>query len=183
MKMKHLGTKIIETENLLLRKYVLNDAEDIFNNIMSDKEITQNPHKTIEQTKDEINNWIKKYKETNYYEWAIELKNKKKIIGLICTINVNEQTKSCEIAYTISQKYWNKGYATEALYYVLRFLINDVGYNRIQGGHLIDNPASGRVMEKAGMKYEGTLRQDTINWKTGKLIDSKIYSIIKDDIK
>jgi ribosomal-protein-alanine N-acetyltransferase len=181
--MKHLGTKNIETERLLLRKYVFDDAEVLFNNLMSDEENNKYSHKTLEQTKNELINWIEEYEKPDYYEWAVELKYNREIIGLICTINNDEETNSCEIAYTFSKYYWNNGYATEALYYVLRYLINEVGYNRIQGGHLVDNHASGRVMEKAGMKYEGTLRQDTVNWKTGKLIDSKIYSIIKNDIK
>jgi len=89
---------------------------------------------------------------------------------------------SCEIAYTLSKAYWNKGYAKEALYSVLRYLINNEGYNRVQGGHFNDNPASGKVMEKAGMKYVGILRQNNINWKTGKFIDTKIYSMIKSDL-
>ena len=181
--MNHLGPKDIETKRLLLRKYVLEDAEDIFGNIMSTGVHINNSHKTLDETKNALVDWIKDYEKIDFYEWAIELKINKKIIGLICTINNNEKLKSCEIAYEISRNYWNNGYATEALYYVLRYLINDVGYNRIKGGHFIDNPASGRVMEKAGMRYEGTLRQDCINEKTGKFIDSKIYSIIKDDLK
>ena len=181
--MNHLGPKVIETERLLLRKYVLEDAEDIFRNIMSTGVHLNNPHKTLDETKNALVNWIKDYEKIDFYEWAIELKANKEIIGLICTINNNEKLKSCEIAYEISRDYWNNGYATEALYYVLRCLINDIGYNRIQGGHLVNNPASGRVMEKSGMKYEGTLRQDNINWETGEFIDSKIYGIIKGDFQ
>jgi len=109
-------------------------------------------------------------------------KSNNEIIGAICTINHNEEIKSCEIAYNISKHYRNKGYMTEALYCVLRFLINEVGYNRIKGGHFADNPASGRVMEKAGMRYEGTLRQNEKNMN-GDIVDGKIYSLIKDDIK
>ena len=70
----------------------------------------------------------------------------------------------------------------EALKSILEFLLTEVNYNRVEGGHFSDNPASGRVMEKSGMKYEGTLRQSNINWKTGKFIDSKLYGIIKNDL-
>jgi ribosomal-protein-alanine N-acetyltransferase len=113
--------------------------------------------------------------------WVWNLRENKEVIGSICAINNNEEVKSCGLGYQISKRYRNKGYTTEALIRVLKFLIEEIGYNRIQGGHFSDNPASGRVMEKAGMKYEGTLRQNCRN-KDGVPVDSKIYGLIKDDI-
>jgi ribosomal-protein-alanine N-acetyltransferase len=182
--LKHLGTINLETKRLILRKLAVDDANDVFQHWTSDSIIMwrNGVHKSVEQTKEEMEKWIKCYKKNNYYEWGIELKENNEIIGAICTINNNEEVKSCEIAYNISKHHRHKGYMTEALYCVLRFLINEIGYNRIGSGHLADNPASGRVMEKAGMKYEGTLRQDGINMN-GDIVDSKKYSIIKDDIK
>ncbi len=104
-----------------------------------------------------------------------------KIIGGILTVDANEKMLSCEIGYTINPKFRNKGYASEALKRVLDFLLIEVEYNRIQAGHLADNPASGRVMEKAGMKYEGTLRQDNRNHE-GILTNSKVYGILREDM-
>ena len=179
--MNHIGTKDIETEYLLLRKWNINDAGDIFE-YCGDSTIVPKPHKNIEQTKNELKKWIKSYKKVDTYEWGIEVKNIQKIIGVIFVVEKNDFNKSCTIAYTLSKNYWNNGYATEALKNVLKFLLIDVGYNRVEGGHFNDNPASGRVMEKAGMKYEGTLRQSNINWKTGEFIDSKLFGIIKEDI-
>jgi len=182
--LNHLGTINLETKRLFLRKLTTDDANDVFYHWTSDPIImwVQGVHKSVEKTKEEIKNWIKCYDKKDYYEWGIELKENNEILGAICTINNDEETESCEIAYNISKHYRNKGYMTEALYCILRFLINEVGYNRIEGGDLVDNPASGRVMEKAGMKYEGTLRQNGKNIN-GDFVDEKIYSLIKDDIK
>jgi ribosomal-protein-alanine N-acetyltransferase len=178
----HIGTKIIETDRLILRQANINDAEDLFC-CFNDKTIEPEAHTKIEETINHVQNCINQYENANYYYWVIEVKDIKKTVGGICVINNDENLKSCEIAYSLAKIYWNKGYATEALYHVLRYLIIEVGYNRVQGGNFIDNPASGRVMEKAGMKREGTLRQSNINWKTGKFIDSNIYGLIKEDIK
>jgi len=179
--MNHIGTKTIETERLILRKWRIDDAEDVFS-YCGDRTIVPIPHKSVDQTKNELEKWIKDYQKIDTYEWGIELKTIKKIIGVIFVVKKDDKNEVCRIAYTLSKKYWNNGYATEALYHVLRYLLNDVGYNRVEGGHFVDNPASGRVQEKAGMKYEGTKRQDSINWKTGKFIDSKLYGILKDDL-
>ena len=182
--LNHLGTINLETERLILRRLTINDAADAFNNWMSEPVImwAWGVHKSVEQSKEKITELIECYQNLDNYEWGIELKENNEIIGSICAINNNEKVKSCSIGYQISKRYRNKGYMTEALSCILKFLINEVGYNRIGGGHFVDNPASGRVMEKAGMKYEGTRRQDSINMN-GELVDSKIYSIIKDDIK
>ena len=182
--LKHLGTVTLQTKSLILRKLTMDDAHDVFYHWTSDRIITsgRHDHKTVEQTKEALEKWIKCYEKDDYYEWGIELKENNEIIGAISTINNNEGVYSCEIAYNISKYHRNKGYTTEALISVLMFLIEKVGYNRIHGGHLIDNPASGRVMEKAGMKYEGTLRQNSKNMN-GDIVDSKIYSLIKDDLE
>jgi len=180
--MEHLGTNNLETDRLLLRKWKTDDANDVFC-FFGDSSIVPYPYKDIEQTRNELESWIKGYENISTYEWGIELKDSNKIIGVIFAMDSNDENQSCKIAFTLSKSYWNNGYATEALYHVLRYLLNDVGYNRVQGGHFIDNPASGKVMEKAGMIYEGTMRQEYINWKTGKFIDHRIYGIIKDDLK
>ena len=69
---------------------------------------------------------------------------------------------------------------TEALKAVIAYLLSKVGFNRIQLRHMTDNPASGRVMQKCGMKFEGILRQYGVK-NTGERCDTVIYSILKDD--
>ena len=179
--MNHIGTKSIETERLLLRKWDINDIEDVFC-FCGDNTVVPFPHENIIETKNWLEKMIKSYDEINTYEWGIELKNINKIIGMIYVTENDDVNQSCNIVCTLSKNYWNNGYATEALYSVVRYLINDAGFNRVECEHFIDNHASEKVMEKAGMKYEGTLRQSSINWKTGKFTDVKIYSTIKGDL-
>lgn len=165
--MNHIGTKNIETEQLILRKWRIEDANDVF---------LLYSYKNIEVAKSALIVWIEidGYNKIDTYDWGIELKNCNKIIGRIFVVNADEKTKSCDIAYVISKPYRNKGYATEALHSVLRFLINDVGYDRVEGGHFIDNPASGKVMEKTGMKYKMTRKRNIYNCATGTYKDSII---------
>jgi [ribosomal protein S5]-alanine N-acetyltransferase len=64
-----------------------------------------------------------------------------------------------EVGYWIGVPYWHNGYATEAARALVRFGFESLGLNRVQGRHLLRNPASGRVLEKLGMTREGVLRQ------------------------
>ena len=165
--MKHLGTKTLETERLLLRKSTAADADAYDDDPKGQKNY-------IEQV-------TAKYDKPDFYYWTIAEKTGDKAVGYICTVGGNEEILSCEIAYETKAKYRSNGYASEALKRVLKFLLIEVEYNRISAGHLADNPASGKVMKKAGMKYEGTRRQDIRN-SDGILVDSKLYGILREDL-
>ena len=177
----HKGTKTIETERLILRKYKLTDAEAIFIHWTSDEEIRWESHKTVEETQSELNNWIKNYDRIDFYEWGIELKENRQIIGAIAAIQCDNKLLSCEVVYNISKYYRRQNLMTEALKAVISFLFAEVGFNRIEARYDIVNPASGRVMEKAGMKFEGILRQNCLR-KDGTFGDLKVFSILKSDL-
>ena len=178
----HKGTKAIETERLNLRKYKLTDAEEIFLHWTSDEEIRWEFHKTAEETQHELKKWIKDYDRIDFYEWGIELKENRQIIGAIAAIQCNDKLLSCELVYNISRYYRRQNLMTEAVKAVISFLFSEVGFNRIEARHDIDNPASGRVMEKAGMKFEGILRQNCLR-KDGTFGDLKVFAILKSDFK
>lgn len=178
--MKHAGTVTLETERLILRQYTINDAyEYACVDSQSGDVIWEAP--LSEERTSELKNVIERYKNVDFYYWAIVEKVTSKIIGGILTVGANEKMLSCEMAYAINAKFRGNGNASEALKRVLEFLLIEVEYNRIQAGHLADNPASGKVMEKAGMKYEGTRRQDNRN-NEGILTDSKVYGILREDL-
>jgi [ribosomal protein S5]-alanine N-acetyltransferase len=84
-----------------------------------------------------------------------------------------------ELGYWIGKPYWGNGYCTEAARALLPYGFKDLGLNRIQSTHYTDNPASGRVMQKIGMTYEGCRRQHTLRW--GEFKDIKLYGILKED--
>ena len=75
--------------------------------------------------------------------------------------------------------YWKQGYCTEAARAVLRYGFETRGLNRIGARHLARNPASGRVMQKLGMHYEGTRRQHVLKW--GVFEDIVLYAILKSE--
>jgi ribosomal-protein-alanine N-acetyltransferase len=179
--MKHIGTKELNTERLLLRRMRIEDAEEMFNNWANDPEVTRYlpwcAHENVEVTKQIINMWLEGY-EKGSYEWGIVVKETNELIGTIGVVNIDENILMCEVGYCIGTGYWGKGYVTEALKEVIRFLFNEVGANRIEAKHQSENINSGKVMLKSGMKHEGKLREKGLDNK-GNIIDLDIYSILK----
>jgi [ribosomal protein S5]-alanine N-acetyltransferase len=100
------------------------------------------------------------------------------LIGAV-GLAINATHARAELGYWIGAPYWNQGYATEAAREVLRFGFQDLELHRIQATHLARNPASGRVMQKIGMRREGRLRGHFIKW--GSFEDVEIYGILADD--
>jgi ribosomal-protein-alanine N-acetyltransferase len=109
---------------------------------------------------------------------AITLSTDGRLMGAI-GLHINESQRLAEIGYWIGKPYWNQGYATEAAQEVLRYAFEVLDLNRVQARHMTRNPASGRVMQKIGMQYEGTLRQSIFRW--GKFEDAAMYSILRDE--
>ena len=180
----HKGTQIINTDRLLLRRYKLTDAYDMFKNWANDCEVAKflswKPHNNVEVTKKIIEQWISEYKNNNVYDWAIELKEIGEVIGGISIVKLDEKNYSCEIGYCMSRKYWGKGIMSEALRVVINYLFSEVGFNRIAAKHDTNNIASGKVMIKSGMKYEGTLREVKLR-NDKEFYDLAVYGILKAD--
>jgi|SRR5690554_5956786 len=183
--MKNIGTKDLETNRLILRRVRLEDVEDMFNNYTSSKEVTKylswKPHQTVNVTKKYVNHLLENYLRDNYYEWVIELKQINQIIGAIGANEINEKLKMIHIGYCLGEKWWNKGIMTEALTRVLSFFFEEVEVNRIEAIYDSKNIASGKVMMKCNMKYEGTLRQRGLSNQG--LFDTSYYAILKSDFE
>ena len=181
---KYLGTKQLETNRLMLRKFSIDDAENMFKNWANDKEVTKYfswpPHGRIEVTKNVLISWIDNYKNMEVYNWGIVAKDIGEVIGSISVVNHSCKSLVCEIGYCISKAYWNKGITTEALKAVIKFLIKEVRVERVHAFHNINNVASGKVMQKAGMIFEGKLRKYHLN-RDGALEDVNMYSKIDTD--
>jgi len=88
----------------------------------------------------------------------MEYKDNGKVIGNISVVKLNESAESADMGYCMSRSYWGNGLMPEALKAVMDYLFDEVGLNRVAACHDVNNPKSGRVMEKAGMKQEGILR-------------------------
>lgn len=182
------GTQRIETDRLILRRFRVSDAEDMYNNWAKDpivsKFLSWQPHKKINETKKLLRKWNRAYRNRKVYNWAIELKEIGQVIGSISVVkdkvswyNGKRAIVEKEIGYSIGHNWWGKGIVTEALKAVIYFLFTITDTTRITAKHNTQNPASGKVMQKAGMHYEGTLREShTSNYG---IEDNCVYSILR----
>ena len=181
--MEHKGTVKIETERLILRRFEAADASACFKNWMSDARVTEFlrwlPHESEAETARILNMWIDCYKNLPFYQWAIVPKELGEPIGSISVVSVKEKTETIHIGYCIGFDWWGKGYTSEALAAIIKFFFESVGALRIESQCDPENRASGRVMEKCGMQYEGTLRKADFSNKG--IVDARVYAILAED--
>lgn len=185
--MEHIGTQRIETERLILRRFVKSDAKAIFENYANDDEVTHfltwPSHKELTVTQAVLDEWVEGYQNEDQYKWAITLKEKPdEVIGDISAsiTDANRKIDACEIGYVISRAHWGKGYMTEAMRAVTMYLLKEAGFNRVMACHDVANLASGKVMQKAGLQFEGIHRQGSRN-NLG-IVDSAQYAILREDL-
>ena len=179
----HKGTQRIETARLVLRKAVREDGEPMFHNWTSDSEVTKYltwpTYETVETAYEILEQWIREYEKPNYYHWMIELKEYEEPIGSISVVRQNDQVEEAEVGYCIGSRWWHKGIVSEALAAVIDYLFREVGMNRVAARHDPNNPHSGGVMRKCGMKYEGTNRGSARNNQG--VCDTAQYAILRSD--
>ncbi len=181
--MKHLGTVRLETQRLVLRRFCIDDAGVMFNNWASNSDVTEflswNAHKSQEDTKELLEIWAGMYDEKSYYNWAIELKKTGEPIGSVGVVEKNDDIGMIHTGYCIGKQWWGMGIVTEAYKELIRFFFEQVGVRRIEAWHAPENPGSGKVMQKCGMQYEGTLRK-AAKCNRG-ITDMCMYSILAED--
>ena len=181
--MKREGTVQLETERLILRRFTEADAEDMYWNWTNDPEVTKfltwPAHKCIEDADGYIRYCLEAYEEDNTYQWGIELKETGELFGNISVVSMDERAEAVELGYVIGRRFWGKGYMAEAVKAVIAYFFEKAGANRVFAKHDVNNPNSGRVMQKAGMTYEGTLRQS--DWNNQGIVDCAVYSILKSE--
>lgn len=159
--MEHIGTLPIETTRLKLRKFNIADSEEIFYGFRNQPEFLYYTNKqavTLQEQIDSLKDIDEKYKNKDYYNWLITLKQTGEIIGAI-NFNVNLRNDSVMFNYAIDNRHTLKGYMTEALNAVKEFAFNQIKVNRFEGGCATENTASKRVMEKCNLQHEGILKQ------------------------
>ena len=132
----------------------------------------------VDEVKTFLTASIKEYDSPSIYNWAIEYNGE--MIGSISTTYINDRDSACEVGYCIGQAYWNKGLMSEALEAVIGYLFHEIDMHRIMAKHDVDNPASGRVMQKCNMTFEGKFRKYYLH-DDGTYSDSLIYGILKEE--
>jgi ribosomal-protein-alanine N-acetyltransferase len=174
----HKGTQTIITERLLLRKILPEDAEMVFQ-WMSDPEVCKyecwKPHDSVDFTRGYIIEVFDGYKTNTTYQWGIQFNDK--LIGSVSIVNVDDYHQKALMGYCLAKEYWSNGYITEAVKAVIKYMLFEIGLNRIEATHSINNGASGRVLEKAGMILEGHAK-DYYYCNSG-IQDSNLYGITK----
>ncbi len=173
-----------DTERLKLRTPVHSDAVPIFEQYAQDTEVTKyltwQPHKNIDETKQFLQRCVDVWKQGLAFPYSIIRKIDQKFLGMIEMVDVD--TNGINIGYVLAKQYWGNGYAAEALKIIIDWGLQQKDIYRIWAVCDVGNPASARVLEKAGMQKEGILR------KWIKLVnisqiprDCHCYSIVKTD--
>ena len=173
---------VIETQRLVLRKLCMKDARDMFE-VSRDPEVARyvlwRPYTELNESKHYIRHCMRQYKLDQPAPFGMYIKEDCKVIGTIGFTWVNRDHNSAEVGYSMSRMYWNRGLMTEALSAVIEYGMTDMRLNRIEAQHDIRNPPSGKVMEKCGMKREGTLYGRL--YSKGEYIDVNLYAILRKD--
>ena len=172
----------IETKRLLLRKLLASDAERI-EKLAGDYDVAKTtlniPHPYPEgSAKEFIETRLRAEEKKIIAAFAVVEKESQLFIGLI-NLNLSTPHNRGELAYWIGKDYWGKGYGTEAARALIDHGFNLLHLNRIYAAAFISNPGSWRVMEKAGLTYEGTLRQHVA--RLGAFHDLVYYGLLKEE--
>ena len=181
--MNHQGTAVLDTERLTLRPFTIADADAAYRNWCSDVEVTRYltwpAHTNRSVTEKVIGNWVSRYGDPAFYQWAIELKALREPVGSIAVVSMNEDLDIAQVGYCMGKHWWHQGVMSEAFGAVIAFLFEQVGANRIEARHDPDNPRSGGVMRKCGLMYEGRLRQADRNNRG--VVDVCMYSLLRSE--
>lgn len=174
----------LTTKRLQLRKLRLEDAERI-ERFASDYDVAKTtlniPHPYPEgSAKTFVEKMLEEHEKGTIFTFAIEEQTANELIGLV-GININAAYNHGELGYWIGKPYWGNGYGTEAARRVLRFGFNELQLHKIFARAFAHNPGSWRIMEKIGLKYEGTLKEHVK--KSDQYIDLVFYGMLKRDFK
>ncbi|MFI8684595.1 GNAT family N-acetyltransferase [Rossellomorea sp. NPDC077527] len=178
------GTPTLETDRLILRRMRQDDTQIVFDRWLSDERISDHrispAHKNVLETKVRVEKIVSGYDSKKFCYWGIELKDGHDLIGEIDLYDFDHATGNCEVSYSIGYNWWNKGYGTETLKAVVEFAFIHMNLHKLSASHNTDNPASGRIMEKVGMKQEGIIRHMIRNAK-GQYKDCAVYGMLREE--
>ena len=172
--------KTIYTERLILRGWLLDDLNDLYEyakNPQVGPMAGWKPHSSKEESLNAL-----KYNIENDNRWAIVLKENEKVIGSI-NLNPDENRgKYCAklISFALSADYWGNGYMTEAVKRVVKYAFEEMNVDMISDFHYPHNFHSKRVIEKCGFRYEGTIKNGSKIFD-GHIYDTVFYSILKSE--
>jgi ribosomal-protein-alanine N-acetyltransferase len=176
------GLPALETPRLTLRRMTLRDAQDVFA-YSRDEQVARHvlweAQRSIGDARAYLRYMIRQYRHNQPASWGIVLRETGRLIGTIGFMSYSEDHASAEVGYSLSRDYWNRGLMSEALEACLRYAFEEMGLHRVEAQFELDNPASGRVMEKCGLQKEGILRGRLYN--KGRYVDVCLYAMLEED--
>ena len=176
---------MIETERLVIRRFRPEDYKDVYECCNDYDMVKTTLGMPWPYTEEMAKGWISKQPAREQggisYEFAICFKdNPNKVIGCVSLMSINTTAKRGELGYWVGKKYWKQGIATEAAKVMLDFGFKKLGLHSIIARYFDINPASGRVMEKCGMTYVGTIRDH--EFRFDKYYNVGYYEMIESDL-
>lgn len=173
----------LKNQRVNLRKLKISDAQFIFQ-CAKDKEVTKYtfvfpPPFNLKQAEKFIKKTQQKMRKKTSYEFGIELKESKELIGAIKLSDINYKNKNANIGLWLSKKYWRKGLAKETLNLILNFGFKKLKRRRIQAKVLHKNIPAQKLLEKSGFKQEGRLRKNTLF--KNRWYDDLIYGLLREE--
>ncbi len=166
---------------IVLRKSSVGDAEDIFRNYAQDEVVTQfllwGPHKDIHATRRFLQECNVQWQDGRGFSFAILLREDVQVIGMI---SMRPKGHNVDVGYVLSRAFWGRGIMTEALTVLCNWCLEQPVFWRVEAYCDVDNRASARVMERAGMELEGRMRNYKIYYGRGAdPKDAFLYSRVK----
>ena len=173
---------VLETADLVLRRPLRKDAKDIFR-YASDDQVARfvlwEPHRSLAETRLFVRELRRRLRSGYPSSWVVTLRGTGEVIGTIGFVWYSTENRSAELGYSFARQYWNRGYATQSLKAVIDIVFRSLPLNRLEAQHDVRNLASGRVMQKSGLRQEGILRGRVLN--KGEFADVALYAILRSD--
>lgn len=174
------GTAPLETERIILRRFLPDDAPAVFYGWAGRADCCRylpwEPSAALSDTQARLEGWLRRYADPDFLQWAVTLRESGALAGVVNLHGVDKANRCAETSYALAPAYRGAGLMPEALGAVLRFGFTQAGFNRICADVLEGNAASVRVLEKCGFRREGVLRGRY--WKAGCFVDAWLYAIL-----
>ena len=171
---------VLHTERLILKKPTEEDIIPLLE-LSQDEEVMEyfgvEPYKDEKQAREEVEWFLKIWREDTGTRWIVSLKEDDALVGEIGFYDYKKKHRKAEIGYKLARRHWRKGYMSEALTAMLDYIYSETDVNRVQA--LVDprNPASLRLLEKHGFRREGVLRD--YEYERGAYVDLMMLSILR----
>jgi len=174
----------LQTERLVLRPFAADDAEAV-TALVGAREVAATtlsiPH-PYDRSMAEA--WIAThegaFERGESRVFAVTLRTDGTLVGCV-GLAIDQEHRRAELGYWTGTPYWGHGYCTEASAAAVRHAFEVMGLHKVFARHLVRNPASGRVMQKLGMRHEGTLRGHVLKW--GVHEDLEVYGLVRDEFE